>query len=365
MRYLRVAQYVHAVAECWQVVVQAVDGEFVRQRLYGVSMQQLPRTPQEAERFIRESVHVSRQMIVQAKAYLLGQEVGRVDRLLEQLLEHFEARKPTMVVVNPQVDFMPSLNQVVAWLSWTLAACEALWELIHANLLLPRGTNTTGELGGVGWTTVIPGSGGESSGWSFNDLGLPVPSQVIKPRSRMDAGDQPLVDHDLFMREIGIQGIHAEVEAALREAVRCFRHELYTACLAMLGKAAEGAWIGLGFALLKSPEAVANLDTGKHRATLESPGIGVAKKIAEVVKLYERQDIFGAIARRAEIRPQDLRNSVVWADAVRDSRNTVHYGVQPAMRNSYEKVGALLIGAVAHLRILYLVIQAAEESVPT
>jgi hypothetical protein len=82
-----------------------------------------------------------------------------------------------------------------------------------------------------------------------------------------------------------------------------------------------------------------------------------------VVKLYERQDIFGGIASRAEIRPQGLRNAVVWADAVRDSRNTVHYGVQPAMRNSYEKVGALLIGAVAHLRILYLVIQAAEESV--
>jgi hypothetical protein len=49
---------------------------------------------------------------------------------------------------------------------------------------------------------------------------------------------------------------------------------------------------------------------------------------------------------------QDLRNAVLWADAVRESRNSVHYGVNPCLPNTYEKVAALLIGAVPHLRLL-------------
>ena len=50
---------------------------------------------------------------------------------------------------------------------------------------------------------------------------------------------------------------------------------------------------------------------------------------------------------------QDLRNAVIWADAVRESRNSVHYGVKPEMPNTYEKLAALLIGSVPHLRLIY------------
>jgi len=60
---------------------------------------------------------------------------------------------------------------------------------------------------------------------------------------------------------------------------------------------------------------------------------------------------------------QDLRNSVIWADAVRDSRNSVHYGATPAMPNSYEKVAALLISAVPYLRILYRIHDAVDTLV--
>lgn len=324
-------------------------------------MTHLPRGPEEAEKYIRERVRVSRQMVVQAKAHILNQTLIRTDKRLEELLDHVESRKPSIVVINPQVDFLPMLQQVAAWISWTLAGCEAVWELVHANLLLPSGNSMTGELGGIEWTTVVPGSGGSSAGWNFNDLSLLVPFKIARPPSAVFGDEQTLVDPDLFMREISISGIHAEVEEALREAVRCFRHELYTACLAMLGKAAEGAWIELGLALTRTSKAVAQLPTAKLQETLESPTVRIAKKITEVIKLYERQDIFGEVGAQAKVRLQDLRGAVIWADAVRESRNTVHYGVQPSMRNSYEKVGVLLIGAVAHLRLLYLLINASKE----
>jgi len=56
-----------------------------------------------------------------------------------------------------------------------------------------------------------------------------------------------------------------------------------------------------------------------------------------------------------------LREVINWSSVVRDSRNAVHYGADPATQNTYEKVAALLLGAVPNLRILYAIRQAAEE----
>ena len=42
------------------------------------------------------------------------------------------------------------------------------------------------------------------------------------------------------------------VREALGEAVLCFRHELYTASVVMLGKALEEAWIDVGVALYEA-----------------------------------------------------------------------------------------------------------------
>ena len=53
---------------------------------------------------------------------------------------------------------------------------------------------------------------------------------------------------------------------------------------------------------------------------------------------------------------------MIWGDAVRESRNSIHYGVNPAMSNTYEKVAALLIGAVPHLKLVYRLRAAAEAA---
>ena len=57
-----------------------------------------------------------------------------------------------------------------------------------------------------------------------------------------------------------------------------------------------------------------------------------------------------------------LKNGrTIWADQVRDSRNVLHYQSQPAMANTYEKVAALLIGAVPYMRTIYTVLEAAKQ----
>jgi hypothetical protein len=162
-----------------------------------------------------------------------------------------------------------------------------------------------------------------------------------------------LSDPDLFLHEMNIPGIHEEVEASLRDAVRCFRSEIYLGCLALLGKASEGAWVELGLKLAAAMSVGHAGEGEKAKSKLQDPNVGIGRKITETLRLYERSDVFKDVQKTSGITIQDLRTAVIWADGVRESRNSVHYGVRPAMQNTYEKVAALLIGAVPHLRMLY------------
>ena len=61
---------------------------------------------------------------------------------------------------------------------------------------------------------------------------------------------------------------------------------------------------------------------------LEDPMIGTFKKIEAVLAIYDHQDVFRPVAQASGIRLQELRSVAVWSDAVRDSRNTIHFGVR-------------------------------------
>jgi hypothetical protein len=156
--------------------------------------------------------------------------------------------------------------------------------------------------------------------------------------------------------------MHREVSAAFREAVQCFRYELFTAAVTMLGKASEGAWLELGASLLASVPAGQESRFGKQKAVLEDPMIGTFRKIQAVLAIYDPQDVFRSVEQASGIKLQELRSVAVWSDAVRDSRNTIHFGVAAATPNTYEKIAALLIGAVSNVRVLYRLKEAADTA---
>ncbi len=212
----------------------------------------------------------------------------------------------------------------------------------------------------VGIFVGYPGSGGNRSGMSFPDLQIPVPARVRRAPSVENLGNLFLSEPDLYLGSLGIQNIDAEVAAALKEAVTCFRHELFTAAVAMLGKASEGAWIGLGASLLASVPPPQSTSVKKQRDALEDPMMGTMKKIQAVIQLYERHDLFSVVYSVSDIKPPELRGVQVWSDQVRDSRNTIHFGVAPATPNTYEKVAALLLGVALNLKVSYLVKAAAD-----
>jgi hypothetical protein len=317
---------------------------------------------QEARQYLVGRISVTRQKVTLAKAFLVDLSKSVTDSvvLIQRLRDHMDSNMPSEVVLHPSVDPIPVLDKAADSISWRLAGCEALWELIHSNMLMPAAEALVMTTDRLSWTTVVRNSGGTSAGWGFDEYSLVVPQKVARPPSLDSMPEQLLTNHDLFIREINIVNMHPQVEAALQEAVRCFRFELFTASLAMLGKASEGAWLELGEALLKSVPSTDQSKVERQRKSLENPNVGIGKKIEEVIALYERQDIFQRVAEVSGVKLQELRTSAIWSDAVRDSRNSIHFGVEPAMANTYEKVAALLVGAVPNFRILYRLKNAAN-----
>lgn len=306
----------------------------------------------EAKRYIAEHVKVPRLHITIAKAFILKNFHPKTSELLNRFLASVDVKMPQKLVLHPSVDPLPTLDAVVNAISWQLAASEAIWGLIASAAIFPASGGWCGEFRTLEWTTIVPGSGGHSAGFSLDEYSIQVPDKLVLPKSTNPDVNLPLTDPDLYLKELNLPGLLPAVEMALREAVRCIRHELYMACLAMLGRASEAAWIETGLALAGAVPAGSSVNVAKIGDELQDPFIGIGRKIKITLDLYAHQVVFSGIAKASGIKLQDLRNCVVWADCVRDSRNSIHYGAEPAMSNSYEKVATLLIGAVPHIRLL-------------
>ena len=205
----------------------------------------------------------------------------------------------------------------------------------------------------------------EQTGFALKYFDFPqfvfcVPARVCRAPSLEGATDQYLCDPDLYLSTLNIPNMHPEVQSALQEAVRCFRHELHTAAVAMLGKASESAWTELGASLVAAVPTPDSAGIKKQRDILEDPMIGTMKKIGAVIQLYGRQDLFAGIAISTGINPAELQKLTLWSDLVRDSRNTIHFGVQASTPNTRDKVAELLLAAPQRLRILYSLKNAAD-----
>lgn len=320
----------------------------------------------EASKLIREHVAVTQQKVVMAKTIVLGAATSDCtsDSLVHAVLVANDAEMPRQVVLHDSVNPLPAIIATANALSWSLAGAEAIWSLIHSGLLFPL-SDVRGDAPSVQWTTVIPGSGGMSSGWRFEEFFIPTPGRLRRAPSSLQAGNQFLTEPDLYLRSLNIANMHAEVVAAFRESVQCFRHEFFTSSLAMLGKASEGAWLELGTSLVACIPKADEGKFSKQRTALEDPMTGTFRKIESVLTIYDHQEVFGPISKSSGVRLQELRSVAVWSDAVRDSRNTIHFGVAPATPNTYEKLAALLIGAVSNVRVLYRVKEVADATSAT
>jgi hypothetical protein len=126
----------------------------------------------------------------------------------------------------------------------------------------------------------------------------------------------------------------------------------------MLGRASEIAWIELGVALADA------LKLQELAKKMENPfaGVGDAMQgISEERDKGKNKEALGDILKKSGYRWSALLNCMVWAQCVRESRNSIHYRTEPAMSNSYEKVAALMMGAVPHIKVLHTITATANR----
>jgi hypothetical protein len=277
--------------------------------------------------------------------------------LISYILEKNGVVMLAQISIQGTIDPNPAINALANALSWRLATTEAIISLIHSGILVA--VDHTEPLKPV---VVQFDDGGYQSRHALDETCMWLPGQVRCARSFSDSRDQFLAEPDLYLNTLNISNMHPDLVVAFRESVRCFRHELYNAAVAMLGKASEGAWIELGTSLLAAVPSDRQDSVVRQRRTLENPKDGAAKKIDAVVELFEKQDIFKSISSMSGVALDEFRSAADWSDPVRDSRNTIHFGVKPVTPNTYETVAVLLLGAVRHMKVLYRLKAAADAS---
>ncbi len=301
--------------------------------------------PDEAARIIAENVSVTRQKIALMKRLVMDHTT------FDGALKALNITRPLQVVLHPDVDPMPSLKRSSDWISYSLAGCEAVWELVHSGVLVQLSSSLQTFNAAIGWTTVHGTSGGMSAGWQFGQFESAFPSRFI--RSWVSDRNQLLADADLYLQRLSLPNLHPDIEGALRDAVRCFRAELFTPALVMLRKASEGAWIELGVALSKFAGPT-DVKLAKWADALVGQDIGFAKKLREIVNFYEtRQQLFKPLGQQIGVALDDVRTAMLWSDTLRGARNAIHHRVSPTTDATYETVATLLLAAVPHLQTIY------------
>lgn|GEM_PF-761829 len=310
--------------------------------------------------YIDTNVKVDRPQIVAAKEYLISQyrknKSNSGKSMLVNFLDSVDAKQPEKVIANELVDSTTSIQKAIKNISWTLAFSEAIWALIHSNYLLTMDGSVTSDEPNIPWTTINERGSGFSGGWSFVNWKYSLPNQVVIAPSFSFCDQDYLVEPDLFLKHMNIESMQEGVKEALQDAILCFRAELYTPCLAMITKAMEGTWAELGLALISTLDDTKKQQLNNYYVVFSDEFSSISKIVRYALELYEKQDIFSTVKKQSNVKLEDLRNAVVWADCVRESRNSLHFGNDPMFPNNFEKVATLLLGVPTHFKVLYTLI---------
>jgi hypothetical protein len=314
----------------------------------------------DARSFISANSSPARHLVVQAKAYLMKHPRWDTKEMITGFIESMGVITvpPKEVNLDDDAGCEATLRAYCEHMRCRTAAIEALWTLLNQGVFFPLSNDpATNFEANLAWRN-SRGGGGLGP---FDYLRASAPRQVQQTSIlRADSG-QVLSDGDLYVNDLGISDVHPLVLESLREAVRCYRLDLYVPCLAMLARAVEGAWTELGIALLDALPEGEQANVEKARRDLGNPQHALSRRVQDVCKQYARQQFFQPLWKTTRLTADDLRDTAaLWTDQVRDSRNVLHHEYKPATANTLEKVGILLMAAVPRLRDLYKIRDAAQ-----
>ena len=297
---------------------------------------------------IMDEVKVERSKLTYAKSYVLKhimfgftpseKNISNTTEVIKKLLEDVDAS----VVNNKVWDNDPySISKAAKYISWSLAGAEAIWELLNNNyfIIVPERSYWDQSFNLKFFT-----NNRTPERITFDEFTIDIPRVVIPRPSGINKSDQPISDPDLYLKELNIKNLNKEVEKALREAISCFKNELYLGCLVMLVRAMEGVWMEFGRALIKGDEH------NSLNEIIDNENVDINKKVKRISDLYVNKY------------EGDLYHINMWTNNLRAFRNSIHMGVEPSMSICYETISTLILATKINIENIYLIINKIQEN---
>jgi hypothetical protein len=287
----------------------------------------------EANKYLQETVSVTREDIARGKDYLLKTARGATDELADQWLREQNLSIPRMINGDaPNVKDV--LDSVARAISVKLALFQAAWELIASGELICDGQTT-------GWQPAADyknlGSGG---GVRLKDS-YTYPTHI----ERLPLVSERTIDTDIFLQGIDCKTLHPGILQAVVQSLGCFRRGLYMPAIAMLAAAGEATWTECGMAVAKK------LSNTKLDGVVNDPLASIGKKVTEIRKALEHID-GKALLKTGGQHIAKVTDAELWTTTLRDRRNALHWSKAKSFIADHSETGILLMAAPMHIGTL-------------
>jgi hypothetical protein len=321
-------------------------------------------TPDQAQHYVEQNTVVTQQLMTQAKTYAIERFSTEATQIVDGFLAYMDAQRPGPVVFGESADPATTLRAVTWHMACNLAICEAIWALVYSGVFVMRGApiQTLEPRVPYEQRTSSSSSGGN---WGFPALSTTYPREIQMGWALRVGAVTPLTDGDLYLQALDVEPLGPLVEESLREAVACFRHDLYTPALAMLTRAVEGAFTELALSLAGATETNYADRARRLRKLVTDPQTSLATLLDRVLAYYVDRDLSEPVWNRSGVAAAHMREVSIWAQGVRESRNVVHYRLRATLSNTYEKVAAYLLGAAPYMQRLRAATVAARSLAET
>lgn len=291
-------------------------------------------SPEQAGKFVRAAVRVSREDIARAKNWLVQNCKGpRTTELADNWL-HVQNLVVPRKIDTDAPDCEDILAVAAKAFSVRLAFLQAINEMVAAGELIPSAPPSQ-------WKAHLDYQTSHYGGCIPVDIACSYPERVESPPF---ASSEP-VDTDIFLSGVDCKSLHPGILKAIEQSLACFRRGLYLPATAMLAAAVEGAWAECGSAVAKK------LPDTKLEGVVGNDYASIAKKVAETHKTLEKPTAKNLL-KNAGKSIADIRNAEIWTTALRERRNALHWGKNQSFVADHSETGTLLMGAPQHLGTL-------------
>jgi hypothetical protein len=292
-----------------------------------------------------QSVHVQLCKALVARELQSRQQAfpaPRVEDLLPVILKGVDAIQVNEISVTYPDTPMPPKN-VLDSITYVRAFYIAMAQFVSSGFLLPAGELRDFDYG----FTLKESIGGTTHVGSMSLRGVYpwLPSQVMLGAAI--PGGAEIYDADLFLISITSSPINPDISTFLRDAVECFRHDLFRPTIVMLGAANEGVWIELGRKVATVlPPGPTQFQRDGFLENIENPRISIAAKQELICESFshvppEKQKLW---------RKGELQECKEFAKYLREDRNALHFGKSPVHDDTFAKTAVLMLQAGAHIR---------------